>query len=77
MVLLTDDQHEVFKILLNLMLRLIKNKHFDSSVYKNVMTNYYNTHASNWSQMGQTDDKVQVMLNVQKNGARALTEYVH
>jgi len=71
MVLLTDDQHEVFKILLELMFRMIKHKHFNTkNVYKYVMTDYYNTHAGNSLDLIKPKREVDEMLNAEENGTR-------
>jgi hypothetical protein len=66
----TEQQHKVFKILLELMFCLIKNKHFNTSVYKDVMTNYFNTHASNSPEMIEPELEVDKMLNAEENRAR-------
>jgi chromosome segregation ATPase len=70
--LLTENQHEVVKFLLELMLSLINNTHFKSQanlpksatqLYGDVMKNYYNTHASTWLQMGEAGDEVKKLLD--------------
>jgi hypothetical protein len=68
---LTENQHQVFIILLAFMLLLINDKHFKipksaAQLYGDVMYDYYNTHASNWRQTGEASHEVQKLLDVEQ-----------
>jgi DNA repair exonuclease SbcCD ATPase subunit len=77
---LTENQHQVVIILLALMLLLINDKHFKipksaAQLYGDVMTNYYNTHASNWRQMGEASHEVQKLLDVEQRTLELKTAF--